>query len=275
MYNVATEVGRKWFVRECHDLCVVSALRETDEWVARNFIGETRTTVTQDAPLTVEEYQFTNCYWLLVVTLLFNETTFARTMTESLILQRALAALVTHWAVKRVISKKQFNHAFLCTLDLRCLCADNLSFGHWCHAANNHHWTAWSFNFNETLTAHTDRTHTWVVAETRNEFIGTVSCRNDEFTFLCFNSATVNRDADCVWILLRHLRRLGIRINSCHWATAVTGMRVRFVMRASNSSRNNVSAECTGTYADGPTKQIVFMRYGNGTAAMPSFSLEA
>ena len=52
-------------------------------------------------------------------------------------------------------------------------------------------------------------------------------------------------------------------------------MRTRFVTRDSNSLRKRVSAECTGTYADGPTKQIVFILYGNGTAWMPSASLDA
>ena len=36
-----------------------------------------------------------------------------------------------------------------------------------------------------------------------------------------------------------------------------------------------MSAECTGAYADGPTKQIVVILYGNGTASMPSRSLAA
>jgi hypothetical protein len=44
---------------------------------------------------------------------------------------------------------------------------------------------------------------------------------------------------------------------------------------ASNSSRNSVRAECTGAYADGPTKQIVVILYGNGTASRPSRSLAA
>ena len=44
---------------------------------------------------------------------------------------------------------------------------------------------------------------------------------------------------------------------------------------ASNSSRNSVSAEWIGAYADGPTKQIVVILYGNGTASRPSRSLAA
>ena len=44
---------------------------------------------------------------------------------------------------------------------------------------------------------------------------------------------------------------------------------------ASNSSRNSVSAEWIGAYADGPTKQIVVILYGNGTASRPSRSLDA
>ena len=51
-------------------------------------------------------------------------------------------------------------------------------------------------------------------------------------------------------------------------------MRVRGLILASNSSRNSVSAECTGAYADGPTKQIVVILYGNGTASRPSRSLD-
>ena len=58
-------------------------------------------------------------------------------------------------------------------------------------------------------------------------------------------------------------------------ATAATGMRTRGLISASNSSRNSVSAECTGTYADGPRKQIVVILYGNGTASRSSRSLEA
>ena len=50
-------------------------------------------------------------------------------------------------------------------------------------------------------------------------------------------------------------------------------MRTRGLISASNSSRNSVSAECTGTYADGPRKQIVVILYGNGTASSSSRSL--
>jgi hypothetical protein len=52
-------------------------------------------------------------------------------------------------------------------------------------------------------------------------------------------------------------------------------MWMRLVTRASNSSRKRVRAEWTGAKAEGPTKQIVFIRYGNGTALMPRRSLEA
>ena len=56
---------------------------------------------------------------------------------------------------------------------------------------------------------------------------------------------------------------------------AATGISTRDLIFASNSSGNSVNAECTGTYADGPTKQIVVIRYGNGTGSRPRRSLAA
>ena len=56
----------------------------------------------------------------------------------------------------------------------------------------------------------------------------------------------------------RSVIRLRLRRRAATGAsTAVTGMRVRGLMRASNSSGNSVSAEWIGAYAEGPTKQIV------------------
>ena len=57
--------------------------------------------------------------------------------------------------------------------------------------------------------------------------------------------------------------------------TGMDARGARFVTSASNSSGNSVSAECIGTYADGPTKQIVVILYGNGTASRPRRSLDA
>ena len=53
---------------------------------------------------------------------------------------------------------------------------------------------------------------------------------------------------------------------------AVTGIierTARVVTSASKSSGNRVIAEWIGTYADGPTKQIVVILYGNGTRLEP------
>jgi phosphomannomutase len=53
----------------------------------------------------------------------------------------------------------------------------------------------------------------------------------------------IDGDADRVGIWVGHFCHVCGVIDSCHCPTAVTGMRVRFVTRASNSLRNKVSAE--------------------------------
>ena len=162
-------------------------------------------------------------------------------MAECLVLQRAFATFVAHGAIKGVISKQQFEHAFLCFLYLLSFSSHNLTLGNWCHARHHHHRATRSFDFYQTLTAHTGRCHAWVIAKTRNEFICFVGSRNDEVAFTCGHRLAVNGEADSVWIDGCCVRW----INSGHCATptAVTGIVMRLVTRASNSLRNNVSAE--------------------------------
>ena len=164
-------------------------------------------------------------------------------MTKGLILQRALATFVTHGTVERVVGKKQLNDAFLRALHLRSVGTNHLTIGDGCHAADHHHWPTRTFHFDQALTAHTNRAHAWVVTEARNKFIGAICCSDDEFALTRRDGLAVDGDADRVWIWLGHFCHFCGVIDCCHCPTAVTGMRVRFVTRASNSLRNKVSAE--------------------------------
>ena len=275
LHCVAREVRRKWFVGECHDLRVVATLSETDERITGDFIGEARAAVTQNATFAVEVHKIANCNGLFVMALLFNKTTFTGSMTECLVLQWAFATLVTNRTIKWVVCKEKFEDSLVSALHLWCVGAHNLAISHWGHATHHHHRTAWSFHFNKALATHANRAHAWVITEARNVFICTICRSDDEFTFASSNCASVDGDGHRIRIWRWCVVEVGRVVNCCHCATAVTGMRVRLVTRASNSERNNVSAECTGAYADGPTKQMVFMRYGNGTAVIPSFALDA
>ena len=181
------------------------------------------------------------------MTLFFYVTALARAMAESLVLQRALAALVAHWAIQRMIGKQQFEDAFLRFFDAFGCCANHLAFGNRCHARDNHHRAAWAFYFNQALATHANWCHAWVIAKTRNEFVCVVGCGDDEVALFSSNGFAVNREADCCWVWRRHDAA----------PTAVTGMVMRLVTRDSNSLLNSVRAECNGANAEGPTKQMV------------------
>ena len=163
-----------------------------DQRIASNFIGKTRAAITQDATLAVKQNQITNRDRLLVVTLLFDVTTFAGTVAERLILQRAFATLVAHWTIKWVIRQQQFDDAFLSALHLIGLGAHNLSFSNGGHATDHHHWPTRTFNFNQTLTTHADSTHTWVITETRNVIATAIGSSNNQFAFTSGNGFAVD-----------------------------------------------------------------------------------
>ncbi len=262
LHGVAGEVGGERLVGEGHHLGVVPALGEADERVTCDLAREARAAVAEDAALAVEEHEVADRDGLLVVALLLHESALARAVAERLVLQRALAALVTDGAVERMVREEQLDHPLLRALDLLRLCAHDLAVGHGGHARHDHHRPARALHLHHALAAHADAAHARVVAEARDVLALTVGGSDDELALARGDRAAVDRDAHGVRVH-RHLGHvLGIRLGGAHCAApaAVTGMWMRLVTRASNSSRKRVRAEWTGAKADGPTKQIVFIR---------------
>ena len=134
------------------------------------------------------------------MTFFFDVTTFAGTVAERLILQWSFATLVAHWTIKGVVSQQQFNNAFLSALHLISLGAHNLSFSNGGHATDHHHRPARTFDFNQTLTAHTNSAHTRVITETRNVITAAIGSSNNQFTFTSGNGLAVDRDRDGIGI---------------------------------------------------------------------------
>ena len=115
--GVAGEVRGERFVGERHHLGVVAPADEVDQLVAGDLVGEARAAVAQDAALTVEEHEVADRDRLLVVALLLDEPALAGAVAERLVLQRALAALVAHRTVERMVGEQQLEHALLGALD--------------------------------------------------------------------------------------------------------------------------------------------------------------
>ena len=197
------------------------------------------------------------------MTLFFDEPTFARPVTERLILQRTFSAFIANRAIKRMICEQQLKHTFLRFFDGVSRGANNLSFGNWRHARHNHHWSAGCFNFNKTLSTHADRTHARVVTKSWDEIIRAIGSGDDHLAFAGQDRFVVDSDVYNIrinnyffWINNRH-ECTPLDETVAIDATAVTGIVTRLVTRDSNSLLNKVNAECTGAKAEGPTKQIV------------------
>ena len=245
--GVTREVRTERFVGERLHLRVVATRREVNERVAGHLVGEARATVAQDATLAIEKNEIADRDRLLIVTLLFDETALTGTVAERLILQRTLATLVAHRAVERVVRKKKLDDAFLRALHLFGFGAHHLTFGDRGHATDHHHRTTRAFDFHQTLAAHADRIHARVVTEARDVITAAIGRGDDEFSLAGGHGAAVDRHRNGVRI---HggLVGLGRRFGGGHDAapTAVTGIMVRFVTRAANSSGKRTRAELMG-----------------------------
>src|SRR5690606_30189978 len=103
LHGVATEVRRERVVRERVDLGVVAASEEVDQRIAGDLLREPRAAVAEDAALAIEVDEIADRDRLLEVPLLLDEARFTRAVGDGLVLQRALAALVAHRAVERVV----------------------------------------------------------------------------------------------------------------------------------------------------------------------------
>ena len=113
LHGVAAEVRRERLVGEGVDLGVVAAVEEVDQRVAGHLLGEPGAAVAEDAALAVEVDEVADRDRLLVVPLLLDEAALARAVGHGLVLQRALAALVAHRAVERVVDQQELEDAVL------------------------------------------------------------------------------------------------------------------------------------------------------------------
>jgi hypothetical protein len=223
-----------------------------DQLVASHLIGEARAAIAKDAAFAVEQHELADRDRLLEVALGLDVTALARPMRERLILERALAALVAHRAVERMVGEQQLDHAFLSPLGGRRVGLDLHVGRDREHARRLQHRTAAGVDLDHALAAHADRLHAGVVAELRHVDACPLGGGDDQLALARRERHAVDRDGNGVGVGLGR-GGVGIRsggIGHQSPATAITGIsgRVsRFVTRAANSSGNSVIAEWIGT----------------------------
>ena len=100
------------------DLDGVAPSEEVDLGLAGDLVGEADAAAALDAALAVEQHQLGDGDGLGPVALLLEEPALARPVGEDLVLQRALAALVAHRAVERMVDEQELEHPVLGLLDL-------------------------------------------------------------------------------------------------------------------------------------------------------------
>ena len=118
LHRVAREDRVEGLGRRGRHLDEVTATGKGDLGVTGHVGGEPRAARALDAPLAVQQNQRTDLDGLHEVTLLLDEARLSRAVRQRLVLQRALAALVTDRAVERVIREQEFENTILGLLDL-------------------------------------------------------------------------------------------------------------------------------------------------------------
>ena len=191
--RVAAEVAGEGVIGEGVDLGLVPAVLEVDEGVAGDLVREPRAAVAEDAPLPVERHQVADHDRLLEVALLLDEAALAGSVGERLVLQGALAALVAHGAVQRVVDQEELEDAVLGLLRDLALRVDHHVRGHGDHAGRLERRAATGVDLDDAHAAHPDRLHPRVVAEARD--VGAVALRglDDELARLGLDLLAVDR----------------------------------------------------------------------------------
>ena len=156
-------------VGEGVDLGLVAAVLEVDQRVAGHLLGEPGAAVAEDAALAVEVDEVADRDRLLEVPLLLDEAALARPVGDRLVLQRALAALVAHRAVERVVDEQELEDAVLRLLGRpRDSVSTFMSGRHRDHARRLERRAAAGVDLDDAHPAHADRLHARVVAEARD-----------------------------------------------------------------------------------------------------------
>ena len=168
LHGVAAEVAGEGVVGERVDLRLVAAVLEVDERVAGDLVGEPGAAIAEDAALAVEGDEVADHDRLLEVPLLLDEPALARAVGEGLVLQRALAALVAHRAVERVVDEEELEDAVLRLLGDLALRVDLHVGRDRDHAGGLEGRAAAGVDLDDAHPAHADRLHPRVVAEARD-----------------------------------------------------------------------------------------------------------
>ncbi len=168
LHGVAGEVRRERLVRKREHLCLVAPTREADQRVAGDLAREPGAPIAQDAALTVEEDEVADRDRLLEVALLLDEPALPRPVRHRLVLERALAALVAHGAVERVVDQQELEDAVLRLLHQRRCGVDDHAFRGVEHARDLQGRASRTLDLDEAHATHADRGHAWVVAEARD-----------------------------------------------------------------------------------------------------------
>ena len=168
LHGVAGVVGVERVAVGGADHLVRPALDELDERVAGDLLGEPRAPGAGDAAFPVEQHLRGDGDRLFEGPLGLGEPGLPPADGHSLVLQRALTALVAHRAVQRVVHQQQFHDA-----GLRFLRHPGGELGAYHHALGAHggtggHRLALAFHLDQALPASADRVQQGMVAEPGN-----------------------------------------------------------------------------------------------------------
>ena len=149
-----------------------------------------------DAALAVEQDQVGDGDRLLEVALLLDEPALARSVGQGLVLQRALAALVAHGAVERVVGEQELEHPVLGLLHLVRRGVDHHALGRLNEAGRLERRPAGTVDLDQAHPAHADGRHARVVAEAGDVGAGPIRRRDEQFPLARGHAAAVEGEAE-------------------------------------------------------------------------------
>ena len=196
LHGVAAEVAGERVVGERVDLRLVAPVHEVDERVARHLLGEPGAAVAEDAALAVEQHHVADRDRLLEVPLLLDEAALAGPVGHRLVLQRALAALVAHRAVERVVHEEELEHPLLRLLGDRRVGRHGHPVGALDHAGRLEGGAAAGVDLDDAHAAHAHRLHPRVVAEARDVDAAALGGVDDQLALGGLDGLAVDGDAD-------------------------------------------------------------------------------
>ncbi len=168
LHGVAAEVGREGLGGEGGHLDRLTPPGEVDLRLAGHVRGEARAAGALDAAFAVEQHEVRDGDGLLEVALLLDEARLTGAVGQRLVLQRALAALVAHRAVERVVGQQELEHAVLGLLHLLRGGVDDHALAGLDEAGRLQRGAPRAIHLDQAHAAHADGLHARVVAEARD-----------------------------------------------------------------------------------------------------------